>query len=59
MAFAEAGDFTNAVASAQNALELAEAGKLNRIAAIHQRLELYQKQQPWREAPAASVPANE
>ena len=50
MAFAETGDFTNAVASAQNALELAEAGKLNGAEAIHRRLALYQNKQPWRES---------
>ena len=50
MAFAETGDFTNAVTSAHNALELAETGKLNGAEAIRRRLELYQNQQPWRES---------
>ncbi len=59
MAFAEAGDFTNAVASAQNALELVATGKLNGAEAIRRRLALYQSGQPWREAfRAANAPAN-
>jgi tetratricopeptide (TPR) repeat protein len=51
MAFAATGDFTNAVISAQNALEFAppkDAGPLRR------RLELYQNHQPWRESFAAT-----
>jgi tetratricopeptide (TPR) repeat protein len=50
MAYAETGDFTNAVTSAQNALELAETAKLKNREAIRQRLELYKNRQPWRES---------
>jgi tetratricopeptide (TPR) repeat protein len=50
MAYAETGDFTNAIACAQNALELAEAAKLESTKTIRQRLELYNVHQPWRES---------
>lgn len=50
MACAETGDFTNAQACAQSALEIAEALKLKDIEAIRQRLELYKNRQPWRES---------
>jgi protein O-mannosyl-transferase len=54
MAYAETGDFTNAVASAQEALNLAESAKLKTAPAIRQRLELFQQKQPWRETFAAT-----
>lgn len=47
MAYAEAGRFVDAVQTAQQAVKLAQSGDL---AAMRQRLELYQKQQPWRES---------
>ena len=50
MAFAETGDFTNAIICAQNALDLATAAKLKKIEPIRQRLELYKNHQPWRES---------
>jgi len=50
MAFAETGDFTNAVACAQNAINLGTEAKLVDVVAFQARLELYQKNQPWREA---------
>jgi Tfp pilus assembly protein PilF len=50
MAFAETGNFTSAVASAQTALELAEAAQLDSAAEIRRRLELYKNHQPWRES---------
>jgi tetratricopeptide (TPR) repeat protein len=50
MAFAETGDFTNAVACAQNAVNLGTEAKLADVPAFQTRLELYQKNQPWREA---------
>ncbi len=50
MACAETGDFTNAVTCAQNALDLANAAKLKKIEPLEQRLELYKKNQPWRES---------
>jgi tetratricopeptide (TPR) repeat protein len=50
MACAETGDFTNAVASAQSALELATAAKLNTIDALQKRLDLYRNGQPWHES---------
>ena len=57
MALAETGDFTNAQACAQNALDLATAARLP-AAAIQHRLELYQNHQPWHESfRAAPVPA--
>ncbi|HEX4349579.1 MAG TPA: hypothetical protein VH251_04300, partial [Verrucomicrobiae bacterium] len=50
MAFAAAGNFTNAVDCAQNALTNAQAAKLKDIASIQKRLALYQSHQPWRES---------
>jgi tetratricopeptide (TPR) repeat protein len=50
MAYAETGDFTNAVISAQNAMELAGQARLKSVEAIRHRLELYKNQQPWRES---------
>ena len=47
MAFAAAGDFTNAATCAQNALTLARAAQLKNTEPIRQRLELYQKNSPW------------
>ena len=56
MAYAETGNFTNAVLSAQAALELADAAKLKNLEAIRQRLELYKNKQPWRESFRATNP---
>ncbi len=50
MAFAENGDFTNAVICAQNALTLATAVQMNTVKPIQTRLELYKNKQPWRES---------
>ena len=50
MALAETGDYTNATQCAQNAVALATAAKLPSVAQMQQRLELYQKNQPWRES---------
>jgi tetratricopeptide (TPR) repeat protein len=50
MALAESGDYTNAQICAQNALDLATADRLKNTDQIRQRLELYQKNQPWRES---------
>ena len=50
MAFAETGDFTNALDVAQNALDLATAAKMKNLEAIQQRLQLYKNHQPWRES---------
>jgi tetratricopeptide (TPR) repeat protein len=50
MAFAETGDFSNAVTSAQNALDLAVTAKLKNTESILQRLELYKSHQAWRES---------
>ena len=50
MAFAETGDFSNAVNCAQNALALATAVQMQSAGAMQLRLELYQKHQPWRES---------
>jgi protein O-mannosyl-transferase len=50
MAFAENGDFTNAVNCAQNALTLANAVQMKNTGPLQTRLKLYQNQQPWRES---------
>jgi hypothetical protein len=50
MAFAETGDFTNAVTCAQNALGLAKAFQVKNIAPLQNRLQLYQARQPWHES---------
>jgi cytochrome c-type biogenesis protein CcmH/NrfG len=50
MACAETGDFTNAQAIAQTALEFATAAKMNNLEPLRQRLEHYQNHQPWRES---------
>lgn len=50
MALAANGDFTNAAVCAQNALDLANAARMKKLEPIQQRLELYQKHQPWRES---------
>jgi tetratricopeptide (TPR) repeat protein len=49
MTYAATGDFIQAQASAQNAIELATAAQLKDVEAMRQRLELYKKNQPWRE----------
>jgi tetratricopeptide (TPR) repeat protein len=50
MAFAETGDFTNAVTCAQNALALANAFQMKDIAPLQNRLQLYQARRPWHES---------
>jgi tetratricopeptide (TPR) repeat protein len=50
MALAASGDFTNAATCAQNALQLAAAAQMKNTEPIRQRLELYHKNQPWRES---------
>ena len=50
MACAETGDFTNATAVTQQALDLASAAKMKKTGPIQQRLELYKNHQPWRES---------
>jgi protein O-mannosyl-transferase len=50
MAFAATGDYSNAVICAQNALEFAPPGDVTNVAVMRQRLELYQKGEPWRES---------
>lgn len=50
MACAATGDFTNAQAVAQQALDLATAAKMKNLEPIQQRLELYRQQQPWHES---------
>lgn len=50
MAFAETGDFTNAVASARSAIDLGTEAKRVDVPAYQARLELYQNNLPWREA---------
>lgn len=50
MAYAAMEDFTNAVACAQNALELAPSANVRDVSAFRQRLEQYQNHQPWFES---------
>jgi len=50
MAEAENGNFTDAVACAQSALIIANDAEMKITNGIRARLELYQKQQPWRES---------
>jgi tetratricopeptide (TPR) repeat protein len=50
MACAESGDFTNAIACARGALELASAAGLTNTGPMQMRLELYQNGRPWRES---------
>jgi Flp pilus assembly protein TadD len=58
MAFAETGDFTNAMICAQNALEFAPAPQLKDTEPIQRRLALYRNHQPWRESfGATNAPA--
>jgi tetratricopeptide (TPR) repeat protein len=59
MAFAENGDFTNAVSCAQSTLDFAEARQVKNLGPFRQRLELYQNHQPWRESFATTnMPAS-
>jgi protein O-mannosyl-transferase len=59
MAYAATDDFTNAQSSALNAADLAAAANLKDLPAIRQRLELYQRGQPWRESfRATNAPAH-
>ena len=50
MALADRGDFNNARTCAQNALQLATQTGLVSTNEIRLRLELYEKNQPWRES---------
>jgi hypothetical protein len=51
MAYAETGQFTNAQQSAAYAVKLATAFEMtNDVAAIQQRLQLYQNDQPFRQS---------
>jgi tetratricopeptide (TPR) repeat protein len=50
MACAELGDFTNAQACAQNAIDIAAVLHLKNVPEFQQRLELYKNHQPWRES---------
>jgi protein O-mannosyl-transferase len=64
MACAEVGCFDEAQQAAQRAIELAMAAKMKRLEPLHQRLQLYQNHQPWREsflatnAPPGAIPKN-
>jgi len=50
MAWAETGDFTNALAVTQKALDLAITDKMKNLEGIQQRLQLYKNHQAWRES---------
>jgi tetratricopeptide (TPR) repeat protein len=56
-AYAEAGDFHNAVATAEMAVRLGTAaGETRFVAASQQFLTLYRAEKPWHESPAISRP---
>jgi Tfp pilus assembly protein PilF len=58
MACAETGDFANAIICAQRVLDIAGAVQMKNTGAMQTRLELYKKQQPWRESfQATNAPA--
>ena len=58
MAYAANGDFTNAQACLQKAIDLADTLQMTNSEPFRQRLELYKKDQPWRESfRAANAPA--
>jgi len=50
MAFAETGDFTNATAVAQNALDIANAVKMKNIEEIQKHLDSFINHQPWHQS---------
>ena len=50
MAYAVTGDYTNAVVSAQQALEFSHNTDVEYLEPIRRRLELYRQHQPWRES---------
>jgi tetratricopeptide (TPR) repeat protein len=64
MAFAETGDFTNAIKATQKAFDIANAAQMKKLEPLEQRLQLYKNHQPWREsflatnAPAENPPKN-
>jgi tetratricopeptide (TPR) repeat protein len=58
MAYAATGNFDEAVKSARQALETAQAAKLPEVDALARRLALYQAHQPWTESfRATNAPA--
>ncbi|HUB87995.1 MAG TPA: tetratricopeptide repeat protein [Verrucomicrobiae bacterium] len=50
MACAATGDYTNAVAAVQHALDLANDAKMTGLEPLQQRLALYKNHRPWRES---------
>jgi tetratricopeptide (TPR) repeat protein len=50
MAYAESGDFTNAVAAEQSALDAAEAAHFENTNGMNERITRYQQNRPWRES---------
>jgi len=50
MAFAETGDFTNAIAVTQTAFDIASSDNMKGLEPLQKRLELYKNRQPWRES---------
>ena len=56
MACAETGDFTNAQAVTQGAIDLATAAQMKNLEPLQQRLQLYKNHQPWRESFLATNP---
>ncbi|HEU6447349.1 MAG TPA: tetratricopeptide repeat protein [Verrucomicrobiae bacterium] len=50
MAYAENGDFTNALAITQSALDIANAVKMKNTEELQRRLELYQNHQPYHQS---------
>jgi hypothetical protein len=58
MAFAENGDFTNAILCARHALDLATAAQMHTTRLLQARLERYENRQPWHESfRATNAPA--
>jgi tetratricopeptide (TPR) repeat protein len=64
MAYAETGDYSNAVEAAKTVVGLATATKMKNLEPMQQRLQLYENHQPWRESflatnmPAKILPNN-
>lgn len=55
MAQAANGDYTNAITTAQTALDLATSAQMSNLDPIRQRLDLYHKNLPWQESFRAPV----
>ena len=54
-AYAEAGDFDRAAATARRAMDLAAASSAFMVEQIRRRIELYERAKPYRESPAGTA----